>query len=146
VPTRTEFAPPDNAYRHTIVVEHADIDELGHANNVVWVRWVNETAIAHSRSVGLDRQLYFSMHVIWVVRRHDIEYLAPALEGETLEAATWVADLRGATSRRRTVIERDGRLLLRAETTWALIDTDTSKPRRIPTEILERYGFSTPAR
>jgi len=53
-------------------------------------------------------------------------------------------DLRGATSRRRTVIERDGSVLLRAETTWALIDTLTGKPRRIPKEMLERYGFSAP--
>lgn len=142
MPIRTEFVPPDGAYRHEIVVEPSDIDELGHANNVVWVRWVNEAAIAHSRSVGLDRELYFTMRVIWVVRRHDIEYLAPALEGETLEALTWVADLRGATSRRRTVIERQGRTLLHAETTWALIDIDTSKPRRIPKEMMQRYGFS----
>jgi acyl-CoA thioester hydrolase len=143
MPIRTEFVPPDGAYRHRILVEPSDIDELGHANNVVWVRWVNEAAIAHSRSVGLDRELYFAMRVIWVVRRHDLEYLAPALQGEALDAITWVADLRGATSRRRTVIERQGRTLLRAETTWALIDTDTSKPRRIPMEMMERYGFST---
>lgn len=140
---RTEFIPPDGAYRHPILVEPGDIDELGHANNVVWVRWINEAAIAHSRSVGFDRETYFSMRVIWVVRRHDVEYLLPALEGESLDALTWVADLRGATSRRRTVIERQGRMLLRAETTWALIDTDTSKPRRIPKEMMERYGFST---
>ena len=91
--------------------------------------------------MGFDREVYFRMRVIWVVRRHDVEYLSPALDGEKLEALTWIADLRGATSRRRTVIEREGRLLLRAETTWALIDTDTSKPRRIPKEMLERYGF-----
>jgi acyl-CoA thioester hydrolase len=142
MPTRPEFTPPNGAYRHEIAVEPSDIDELGHANNVVWVRWVNEAAIAHSRSVGFDREVYFRMRVIWVVRRHDVEYLSPALEGEKLEARTWIADLRGATSRRRTVIEREGRLLLRAETTWALIDTDTSKPRRIPKEMMERYGFS----
>ncbi len=141
---RPDFVAPAGAYHHTLLVEPSDIDELGHANNVVWVRWINEAAIAHSRSVGLDRELYFSMRVIWVVRRHDVEYLVPALEGETLVALTWVVDLRGATSRRRTVIERDGSVLLRAETTWALIDTLTGKPRRIPKEVLERYGFSAP--
>jgi acyl-CoA thioester hydrolase len=146
MPIRTEFIPPAGAYRHSILVEPTDIDELGHANNVVWVRWINEAAIAHSRSVGFDSQMYFTLRVIWVVRRHDVEYLSPALEGEALDALTWVADLRGATSRRRTVIERQGRTLLHAETTWALIDTDTSKPRRIPREMMERYGFSTEKR
>jgi acyl-CoA thioester hydrolase len=140
--TRPDFVPPDRAYRHPIQVVPSDIDELVHANNVVWVRWINEAAIAHSRSVGLDHEMYLAMRVIWVVRRHDVEYLVPALEGESLEAVTWVAGLRGATSRRRTVVQRDGRLLMRAETTWALIDTETTKPRRIPEEMLARYGFS----
>jgi acyl-CoA thioester hydrolase len=140
--TRPDFVPPEGAYRHPITVAPSDIDELGHANNVVWVRWVNEAAIAHSRSVGLDHEMYFTLQVIWVVRRHDVEYLVPALEGESLEAITWIADLRGATSRRRTLVQREGRALLRAETTWALIDTRTGKPRRIPPEMLSRYGFS----
>jgi acyl-CoA thioester hydrolase len=76
------------------------------------------------------------------VRRHDIEYLVPALEGEELEAFTWVATLRGATSLRRTVFRRvrDGKILARAATTWAMIDP-SGKPRRIPREILTRYGF-----
>ncbi|HEX4338745.1 MAG TPA: thioesterase family protein [Polyangiaceae bacterium] len=139
---RPDFVPPERAYRHLITVAPGDIDALGHANNVVWVRWVNEAAIAHSNSVGLDHEMYVSLGVIWVVRRHDLEYLVPALEGELLDAFTWIADLRGATSRRRTVIERDGRVLMRAETTWALIDTGTGKPRRIPAEMLARYGFA----
>jgi acyl-CoA thioester hydrolase len=144
MPKSDDFDVPERAYAHSLLVEPSDIDELGHANNVVWVRWVNEAAIAHSRSVGLGAETYFSLGVLWVVRRHDIEYLAPALAGERLEAITWVADLRGATSLRRTVIRRQGetRVLSRAATTWALIDANTQKPKRIPPEILGRYGFS----
>jgi acyl-CoA thioester hydrolase len=137
-------SPPSHAFSHTFNVEQSDIDELGHANNVVWVRWVNEAAIAHSRSVGLGPDAYFALRVLWVVRRHDIEYLVPALPGEALEAHTWVATLRGATSLRRTDIRRarDGCLLARASTTWALVDMETGRPRRVPKEILARYGFS----
>ncbi len=141
--TRDDFVPPVHAFRHPFTVRATDIDELGHANNVVWVRWVNEAAIAHSRSVGLGPDIYFSLKVVWVVRRHDIEYLSPALEGEELYAVTWVATVRGATSLRRTLILRDDRLLARAETTWALIDTETARPRRIPQEMMARYGFES---
>lgn len=136
--------PPAHAFVHAFSVEESDIDELGHANNVVWVRWVNEAAIAHSRSAGLGPDTYFSMRMLWVVRRHDIEYLVPALAGESLEALTWVATLKGATSLRRTLIRRksDRCLLARAATTWAMIDLETGRPRRIPKEIMARYGFS----
>jgi len=137
-------APPAHAYAHAFSVQQTDIDELGHANNVVWVRWVNEAAIAHSRSVGLGPDVYFSMRVLWVVRRHEIDYLLPALPGESLEALTWVATLRGATSLRRTVFRRtiDGKVLARAATTWALVDFATGRPRRVPAEMMARYGFS----
>jgi acyl-CoA thioester hydrolase len=138
---RSEFEPKNDAYAHRIVVQPTDIDELGHANNVVWVRWVNETAIAHSRAVGLGPDVYLAMQVVWVVRRHDIEYLLPALEGEELTALTWVETLRGATSLRRTLIQRDGKVLARAATTWALIEATTGRPRRIPKEMMARYGF-----
>jgi acyl-CoA thioester hydrolase len=138
----SDLDPPAGAYRHGLTVRPTDIDELGHANNVVWVRWVNEAAIAHSRTVGLGPDVYFALQVVWVVRRHEIDYLGSALEGEELEALTWVATLRGATSLRRTIIRRGDRVLARAATTWALIDVRTGKPRRIPHEMLERYGFA----
>jgi acyl-CoA thioester hydrolase len=88
-----DFVPPEGAYVHPITVLPGDIDALGHANNVVWVRWVNEAAIAHSDAVGLGAATYFELKVLWVVYRHDIEYLSSAFEGERLHATTWVAEM-----------------------------------------------------
>lgn len=138
-----EPTPPANAFSHQFVVQPADIDELGHAGNVTCVRWVNAAAAAHSESVGLGLEAYRDLGVVWVVRKHEIEYLGEALEGQTLHATTWVENLRGATSLRRTRIERpgEGRALVRAATTWALISMATRRPTRIPQELLARYGF-----
>jgi len=137
-------SPPPQAYVHVFSVEADDIDELGHANNVVWIRWVNEAAIAHSDAVGLGADAYRAIGVLWVVRRHDIEYLVPALPGESLEALTWVATFRGATSLRRTYFRRtsDRTTLAHAATTWALLDGATGRPRRVPADIMARYGFA----
>lgn len=145
MPEAPDFTPPADAFVHRFVVQPEHIDELGHAGNVTWVRWVNDAAIAHSASVGLTAATYRELGVVWVVRKHEIEYLWQALVGETLEAHTWVASLRGATSLRRTVFRRaeDARVLVRAATTWALIDIATTRPRRIPKELLQSYGFST---
>ncbi len=143
MPSRDEFLPSASAFSSEITVAPEHIDELGHVNNVVWVRWVNEAAIRHSVAVGLGPDVYLSLKVVWVVRRHDVEYLVPALVGERLKTTTWVATLRGATSLRRTVFEHadSGRRLVQAETTWALIDMESAKPRRVPKEMMARYGF-----
>lgn len=137
-----DLEPPANAFSHRFGVPTTDIDMLGHAGNVAWVRWVNEAAQAHSEAVGLDLAAYRELGVIWVVRRHDIEYLAAAFEGEQLVATTWIESLRGATSVRRTVFKRESTLLARAATTWVLLTVPEGRPTRIPRELLERYGFS----
>jgi acyl-CoA thioester hydrolase len=141
-----ELDPPANAFTHRFVVAPSDIDDLGHAGNVTWVSWVNEAAGAHSLAIGLGLEGYRKLGMIWVVRRHDIEYLAAAYEGEELEAVTWVASLRGATSLRRTSIRRasDGALLARAATTWVLLALPSGRPMRVPKELLARYGFDSP--
>ncbi|MDB4977784.1 MAG: Thioesterase superfamily [Myxococcaceae bacterium] len=138
---RADFQPTEGAYVHRFRVLPGDIDSLGHANNVVWVRWVNEAAMAHSAVVGFAHAGLLQLSVLWLVRRHDIEYLLPALEGEELEAITWVHTLGGASSLRRTLIAREGKTLARAETTWVMVDAHSHKARRIPPEILAAYGF-----
>jgi acyl-CoA thioester hydrolase len=141
--TLRDIEPPANAFTHRFSVPLSDIDDLGHAGNVSWVRWVNEAAGAHSLSVGLDLEAYRKLGMIWVVRRHDIEYLGAAFEGEALEAITWVDSQRGAICLRRTLLVRSGdrMLLARALTTWALLALPSGKPTRIPKELLSRYGF-----
>ncbi len=136
--------PPANAFTHRFDVPPGDIDMLGHAGNVSWVRWINEAATAHSVSIGLDLEAYRELGVVWVVRRHEVDYLGQAFEGEALEALTWVESLRGATSLRRTLFRRTDSesTLCRAVTTWVLLDIASGRPRRIPRELLERYGFT----
>lgn len=139
---RAGFEPSLTAHTHCFRVLPSDIDDLGHANNVSWVRWVNDAAIAHAMAVGFDGAGLSRLSVLWVVRRHDIEYLLPALVDEQLEAVTWPQTLSGATSVRRTLIKRDGRVCARAQTTWALLDASSGRPRRIPPELSAAYGFT----
>jgi acyl-CoA thioester hydrolase len=144
--TDPDLVPPAGAFTHRFEVPSTDVDELGHASNVAWVRWVGEAATAHSAAVGLDLEAYVELGLLWVVRRHEVEYLGEALGGEALEAITWVVDAHGATSRRRTVFRRvyDGATLGHATTTWVVVRTADGRPTRIPKGLLERYGFTPP--
>jgi acyl-CoA thioester hydrolase len=135
-----QFVLPATAYPYHFRVEASDIDEQGHANNVVWVRWINQAAIAHANQVGWGLEPCRAHGLGWVVRRHDIEYLLPAFAGQELTAWTWPEVLRGVTSQRRTLFRRAEQLLASAETTWVLLDT-AGKPRRVPPAMLSAYGF-----
>lgn len=130
-------------YRLLVEVRREDVDELGHAGNLVYVRWVLEAALAHSTSVGLDQAAYLARREVWVVRSHEIHYLRPALPGERLEIETRVASMAAANSIRRTRILRasDRVELCRATTDWAFLDLDRGRPRRIPLDIRSRFAI-----
>jgi acyl-CoA thioester hydrolase len=123
-------------YEHSHIVAQAEIDELGHASNVVYLRWTQEAAIAHSAAQGWPGEAYRQLGCGFVVRSHQIEYLRPALPGDAILIRTWVADFRRASSLRRYEIRHaDGGLLAQAETLWAFVNLANGRPTRIPPEV-----------
>ena len=122
-------------FTHDFTVPAAAIDALGHANNVEYVRWVQDVAGAHWLAICPPAQQGRS---VWVVREHRIRYHRPAFAGETLRATTWVGETSGATSVRHTRLTRaaDAVLLCEAETTWALLDPKSGRPVRVTEEMV----------
>jgi acyl-CoA thioester hydrolase len=126
---------------HEARVAPGDIDELGHASNLVYLRWLQEAALAHSTSLGFDQAAYLKMGQVWVVRRHEIVYLRPAFEGDELRVETRVTTMGAASSERRTRIVKiaDGSALAEAVTDWAFVDIARGRPVRIPEQIRSRF-------
>lgn len=128
-------------FRRTRWVSESDIDGLGHVNNAVWVRYVTELADAHSKQLGFDWRAYRRIGGMWIVRRHELDYHAPAHAGEEIAEETWVASMRGARSVRHARFTRasDGARLLSARTEWAWVDTQTQRPKRIDPQVLAAF-------
>ncbi|HEX8503923.1 MAG TPA: thioesterase family protein [Hymenobacter sp.] len=127
---------PANTFSHEFQVAESAIDALGHANNVEYVRWVQDIAGAHWDAIcPVEARERF----IWVVREHRIRYKQSAYLGETLRATTWVGETSGATSLRFTRLTRvsDDVLLCEAETTWVLLDPKSGRPVRVTPEMVE---------
>lgn len=126
-----------------LLVGSDDIDGLGHANNAVYVSWLERCAWRHSQSLGLDLAEYRRLDRAMAVVRHEVDYLASAYEGEQLQVATWIieSDKKLRMSRHFQLIRpADGVTLLRAKTTFVCIELSTGKPKRMPPEFLEGYG------
>lgn len=129
-------------YAHTVA--SGDIDQLGHAGNYHYVRWMQEAAVSHSTANGWPSERYDELGAGWVVRSHKITYLRPAFEGDRLVIRTWVANMRSATSLRIYEIRKlSGELLATAETDWAFVNYERQKPVRIPVEVAECFQVVT---
>ena len=139
MPTHAPPSPDNPSFRfaHLLEVVESDIDALNHANNVVYVRWVQDVAAAHWLAAYLppERNAY-----VWVVLEHRVRYLRPAHLGDTLRASTWIGETKGATMQRFTRIERvsDGAILCEAESQWCLLDPHTQRPRRVAQTVTDR--------
>lgn len=123
-----------------ITAADADIDELGHVSNLVYLRWVLDVAMAHSRSVGFDHAEYRALGAVFVVRRHEIDYLGQVTAGQALEAQTWVGSWKLASCIRNTELVRDGLVVARAATTWAMISFASGRPTKIPDELRAKFS------
>ena len=112
----------------------ADIDELGHVNNAVWVRWIQDMATAHWAAVADPAHVEA---YIWVVTRHEIDYRGNVALGESVTAKTWIEKQpRGATFDRRVeFVNAAGKTIVSANTTWALIDRASGRLCRVPAEV-----------
>jgi acyl-CoA thioester hydrolase len=114
-----------------------DIDELGHVNNAVWVRWIQDMATAHWVAQALPEHIDA---YVWVVVRHEIDYRGNLKVGESVEGRTWIEDgPTGAKFDRHVAFAKDGRDIVSAKTTWVIVDKGTGRILRVPKEVSGRF-------
>jgi acyl-CoA thioester hydrolase len=122
------------AFELPIAVEPADIDELDHVNNVVYLRWVQEAAVAHWNALAPEGD---RAKLRWLVLRHEIDYKLAARAGDDIVARTWVGTASRLRFERHTELLRasDRALLARAVTIWCPIDSQTFRPAVVSAEV-----------
>ncbi len=139
-PSAGDKSDRDAIYRDEITVPESAIDENGHVNNVTFIQWMQDVAVRHFDAAGA-RDAMLAARGAWVVRSHHVEYLLPAFTGERLQVLTWVVNFNRALSLRRYRFLRasDGKLLVRGETQWVFLSTETGRPLRVPAEIQQAF-------
>lgn len=122
------------SFTYKIKVESRHIDTLLHVNNVVYLQWVNDISEKHWNKLAINglKEKYF-----WVVLRHELDYLNEAVLGDELTLYTWIGESKGVKSVRHVEISKGETLLLKAASTWCLIDAKTLRPTRIKNDILD---------
>lgn len=122
-------------------VRYHEMDALGHVNNAVYQHYLEQAAVEHSEHLGFDQQRCEELGGVFVMRKIEIEYLRPAVAGDTLEVTTWLQIVRGPRAIRRYEIRKKGDdpLLVTAEALWVWVDIKAMRPRAIPREILDAF-------
>jgi len=129
---------PENkvSFKHSFKVKLHDIDTLNHVNNIVYLQWVQEIAYMHWDELASPAM---KEDYIWMVLRHEIDYLSQSYVGDTITIYTWIDESAGVKSARIVHIYCDDKILTKSKTTFCLLDKETLKPKRIGNDILELF-------
>ena len=120
-----------------VSVQSADIDEQDHVNNTVYLRWIQDIAVAHWKSLASKEA---QEAIGWVVLRHEIDYKVPAGLGDEIVLRTWVGEASRLKFERFTEVRRKSEVLAKARTIWVPIDWNTGKPTRVSAEVRARFS------
>ncbi len=128
-------------FTRDIEIVASDIDVQGHVNNLRYVAWMQDVAVAHSAAQGWSMERYVAEGAGWVVRSHTITYKRPSFLGEVMTACTWISTFAPRQSARRYLFWRaaDRVVLAEAETQWVFIDLATGRPTKVPQSLRDSF-------
>jgi acyl-CoA thioester hydrolase len=123
-------------FRHPIAIAAADIDHMGHVNNAVYLRWVQDAVVHYWEAVAPAEAV--ARH-LWVALKHEISYLRPAFLGDGLTAHVIAERMQGARLYFTTAIRRGEEVLAEIRSSWCCLDAVTRRPARLAREVVDRF-------
>ena len=123
-------------YQHSIRIDPADIDFMGHVNNAVYLRWVQDAVISYWEKIAPSEAV--ARH-LWVALKHEITYRAPAFLDDALLADVVATGVKGSRAFFTTLIQRGDTILAEVQSSWCCLDTSTRRPARIAGDLAARF-------
>ena len=123
-------------YRHAIGIFPDDIDHMGHVNNSVYLKWVQEAVIRYWEKVAPSEAV--TKH-LWVALKHEISYRRPTFLDDIVVADVMADQVQGAKAFFTTVIKRGEVVLVEVNSIWCCLDSASLRPARLAKEIVSRF-------
>ena len=130
---------PNSHFRIKIIVKPEHLDDVNHVNNVIYVQWMENIARQHWNTFVSDE---LQQNVLWMIKRHEIDYINQAFLDDELEMHTWTGDYTNVTWKRHYEITRikDNKKIISAASIWIPLDRKTQRPRRIDDAMLMMFA------
>jgi acyl-CoA thioester hydrolase len=113
-----------------------DIDHMGHVNNAVYLKWVQDAVVRHWERLAPSDAV--ARH-LWVALKHEITYRRPAFLDDAVIATVAVESAAGVRAVFRTVIKRGEEVLAEVSSVWCCLDAVTKRPARLARDVINRF-------
>jgi len=135
-------SPPPAVFKMRRRVMWQDIDQAQHVNNAVYLSYVEDCGFQLVKHFKWPLQRMREAGFAILIRKHQIQYLQPALFDDEIEVASYVYDVKRASAVRYYSITRvsDGALLAQVNSLGVWVDLKTGQPARFPEQFLTDFA------
>lgn len=121
-------------HRYTVHVHYEDTDMGGIVYHANFLKFIERARSAWVRDLGIDQNAMRDAGTVFVVRRVEADFLAPARLDDALEIETRTLSATGARLVMAQTVRRGGEDLFRAVVTVACLSA-SGRPVRLPDAI-----------
>ena len=123
-------------YHHPIGILPGDIDHMGHVNNSVYLKWVQDAVVRYWETLAPPEAV--ARH-LWVALSHEIKYRRPAFLEDVVVADVIANKVEGAKALFTTVIKRGEEVVAEVTSSWCCLDAVTKRPARLARDVAARF-------
>ncbi|HEY8592977.1 MAG TPA: thioesterase family protein [Sphingomicrobium sp.] len=123
-------------FRHPIGIAADDIDHMGHVNNSVYLKWVQDAVVRYWEKVAPAEAVCAHL---WVALKHEISYRRPTFLEDSVVADVIAERVQGARAVFTTVIRRGEEVLAEVQSVWCCLDAATRRPARLARDVVARF-------
>lgn len=124
------------AFHYPVPIRDGDIDHMGHVNNSVYLKWVQDAVVRFWETVAPPEAV--ARH-LWIALSHEIRYRRPTFLGDVVVADVIAERVAGARAMFTTVIKRGEEVLAEVTSTWCCLDRVSQRPVRLALDVVRRF-------
>ncbi|WP_109312606.1 tol-pal system-associated acyl-CoA thioesterase [Ruegeria sp. AU67] len=126
----------DAPHKHIfpIRVYYEDTDMGGVVYHANYLKFIERARSDYVRRLGNDQNAMRDGGIVWVVRRIEADYVAPAKFDDELIVETWLSSISGVRLTMGQLVKRGETEIFRASVTAVCMNAQ-GKPVRLPAEI-----------
>ena len=123
-------------FRHQVAITADDIDHMGHVNNSVYLRWVQDAVVDYWQSVAPPEAV--ARH-LWVALKHEITFRKPTFMQDVVVAEVIAEKVDGARAFFTTIVKRGEEVLSEVKSCWCCLDATSLRPARLASDVVSRF-------
>jgi acyl-ACP thioesterase len=126
-------------------IRYSECDENGYLGYGALINYLQDCCTFQSEDLKIGLPYLRAHHLGWFITDWDLKITRMPKMGDVITIATWPYRFRGFLGFRNfTVKDRQGEILVEADSLWILMDLENRRPMRLPEDMLEAFLLSEP--